>query len=214
MIIDNGCLHGMGDEDRDAYVPEVTAVAAPGARLLLVEFVSGGSFGVPGIDPDEVERRFAADWTLLSSGDEPGMNHNGKTLCAITYSRAARRERRGDGGRWRATRWLPQCGFRILDRPTVSLNIGVLVERGDRGGQGASEGIGEKGTDDLLVEMTKRYLPPDTVDAYLEFPRREQGESVATFLRPALAVGRPRLDLRRYLSGARIITGIRRSVRP
>lgn len=78
LIVDSGCLHGMSDEDRDAYVREVTAVAAPDARLLLVEFVRGGSFGVPGIDPDEVERRFAADWTLLSSGDEPEMDHNGK----------------------------------------------------------------------------------------------------------------------------------------
>jgi SAM-dependent methyltransferase len=78
LIVDSGCLHGMSDEDRDAYVREVTAVAAPDARLLLVEFVRGASFGVPGIDPDEVERRFAADWTLLSSGDEPEMDHNGK----------------------------------------------------------------------------------------------------------------------------------------
>jgi cyclopropane fatty-acyl-phospholipid synthase-like methyltransferase len=78
LIVDNGCLHGMSPEDRDAYVREVTAVAAPGARLLLVEFVTGGSYGVPGIDPDEVKRRFAADWTLLTSGSEPAMDHNGK----------------------------------------------------------------------------------------------------------------------------------------
>lgn len=78
LIVDNGCLHGMSSEDRDAYVREVASVAAPGARLLLVEFVTGGSFGVPGIDPAEVEQRFAADWTLLSSGSEPAMNHNGK----------------------------------------------------------------------------------------------------------------------------------------
>jgi 2-polyprenyl-3-methyl-5-hydroxy-6-metoxy-1,4-benzoquinol methylase len=78
LIVDNGCLHGMSDEDRDAYVREVTAVAAPDAKLLLVEFIRGGSFGVPGIDPDEVKRRFAAQWTLLSSGDEPEMDHNGK----------------------------------------------------------------------------------------------------------------------------------------
>jgi ubiquinone/menaquinone biosynthesis C-methylase UbiE len=78
LIVDNGCLHGMSDEDRDAYVREVTAVAAPQARLLLCEFIQGGSFGVPGIDPAEVERRFATDWTLLSSGSEPAMDHNGK----------------------------------------------------------------------------------------------------------------------------------------
>ena len=78
LIIDSGCLHGMSPEDRDAYVREVTAVASPQARLLLVEFIPGGSFGVPGIDPAEVERRFSVDWTLLSSGSEPEMDHNGK----------------------------------------------------------------------------------------------------------------------------------------
>jgi SAM-dependent methyltransferase len=78
LIVDNGCLHGMSPHDRDAYVREVTAVAAPDARLLLVEFVPGGTYGVPGIDPDEVKRRFAADWTLLSSGSESALDHNGK----------------------------------------------------------------------------------------------------------------------------------------
>jgi SAM-dependent methyltransferase len=78
LIVDNGCLHGMSADDRDAYVREVTAVAAPDARLLLVEFIPGGSFGVPGIDPDEVKRRFTGAWTLVSSGDEPAMDHNGR----------------------------------------------------------------------------------------------------------------------------------------
>ncbi|EHI11928.1 class I SAM-dependent methyltransferase [Mycolicibacterium thermoresistibile] len=70
LIIDNGCLHGMSAEDRDAYVREVTAVAAPDARLHIVAFTPGGLFGVPGITPEEVEQRFSADWTLLSSGVE------------------------------------------------------------------------------------------------------------------------------------------------
>jgi len=78
LIVDNGCLHGMSPGDRDAYVHEVTAVAAPDSRLLLVEFVTGGTYGVPGINPDEVKRRFAADWTLLSSGSESALDHNGK----------------------------------------------------------------------------------------------------------------------------------------
>ena len=34
--------------------------------LLLVAFVPGGSWGVPGIDPDEVQRMFATAWMLLS----------------------------------------------------------------------------------------------------------------------------------------------------
>jgi ubiquinone/menaquinone biosynthesis C-methylase UbiE len=78
LIVDNGCLHGMSTTDRDAYVREVTAVAAPDARLLIVAFIPGGSFGVPGIHPDEVARRFSAGWTPISSGDEPQLNHNGK----------------------------------------------------------------------------------------------------------------------------------------
>src|SRR5258708_3623084 len=42
----------------------------------------------------------------------------------------------------------------------------------------------EPGTDEQLVEMTKRYLPPDKVDACLEFARGEHGESVAIFMKP------------------------------
>jgi hypothetical protein len=40
------------------------------------------------------------------------------------------------------------------------------------------------GTDELLVEMTKRYLPPDKVEPYLEVARRDHGEQVAIFLKP------------------------------
>lgn len=70
LIVDNGCLHNMNDDDRDSYVREVSAVAAPDARLLIVAFIPGGRFGVRGIDHAEVERRFASGWTLVSAGDE------------------------------------------------------------------------------------------------------------------------------------------------
>src|SRR6201996_6275502 len=40
------------------------------------------------------------------------------------------------------------------------------------------------GADDLLREMTERYLPPDQVPAYLEFARAELGEQIAIYLRP------------------------------
>jgi SAM-dependent methyltransferase len=74
LIVDNGCLHNMNDDDRDAYVREVSAVATPDARLLIVAFVPGGRFGVRGIDQAEIERRFASGWTLQSSGDEQGLD--------------------------------------------------------------------------------------------------------------------------------------------
>ncbi|WP_428340700.1 class I SAM-dependent methyltransferase [Mycobacterium sp.] len=70
LVVDNGCLHNMSDGDRDAYVREVSAVAAPDARLLIVAFLPGGRFGVRGVQPVEMQRRFANEWTLLSTGAE------------------------------------------------------------------------------------------------------------------------------------------------
>ncbi|MBP2450171.1 class I SAM-dependent methyltransferase [Mycolicibacterium lutetiense] len=78
LIIDSGCLHGMDADDRDAYVREVSAVASPDAQLLIVAFIPGASMGVPGIGFEEVQRLFGARWKLISSGDEPAMDHNGK----------------------------------------------------------------------------------------------------------------------------------------
>ena len=70
LIVDNGCLHNMSDGDREAYVREVSAVAAPDARLLIVAFVPGGRLFVPGIDRAEINRRFDPAWTLVSAGQE------------------------------------------------------------------------------------------------------------------------------------------------
>lgn len=79
LIVDSGCLHGMNDDDRYDYVREITAAAAPDARLHIVAFAPGSSYGVPGIEPDEVELRFgAAGWTLLSSGTESGNDNKGR----------------------------------------------------------------------------------------------------------------------------------------
>jgi hypothetical protein len=40
------------------------------------------------------------------------------------------------------------------------------------------------GTDELLREITVRYLPPEKVPAYLEFAKTELSEQVAIYLRP------------------------------
>lgn len=42
----------------------------------------------------------------------------------------------------------------------------------------------EPGTDEQLIEVTKRYLPPEAVEPYLEMARREHGETVAIWMRP------------------------------
>ena len=39
-------------------------------------------------------------------------------------------------------------------------------------------------TDELLREITERYLPPDKVPAYLALAKAEFGEQVAIYLRP------------------------------
>jgi SAM-dependent methyltransferase len=78
LIVDNGCLHGMSDDARDGYVREVGRVAAIDARLLIVAFAPGCTIAVRGIDQAEIQRRLAADWALLSAGDEPGMSGDGR----------------------------------------------------------------------------------------------------------------------------------------
>jgi hypothetical protein len=40
------------------------------------------------------------------------------------------------------------------------------------------------GSDELLREITVRYLPPDQVPGYIEFAEAELGELVAIYLRP------------------------------
>ena len=40
------------------------------------------------------------------------------------------------------------------------------------------------GTDELLQEITERYLPADKVPAYIEFAKTELGEHVAIYMRP------------------------------
>jgi SAM-dependent methyltransferase len=73
LILDCGCLHGMSDDDRDRYVRELHAIAAPHARLLVLAFIPGGQSGVRGIDEAEIQRRFSSQWRLLSTGDEAAM---------------------------------------------------------------------------------------------------------------------------------------------
>lgn len=42
----------------------------------------------------------------------------------------------------------------------------------------------EPATDEQVVEVTKRYLPPEAVEPYLEMARREHGPSVVVHMTP------------------------------
>jgi ubiquinone/menaquinone biosynthesis C-methylase UbiE len=87
LIVDNGCLHNLSDSHRDAYVREVSAVAAPGARLLITAFRPGGRFGVRGVEPDEMQRRFAHGWSTLSTGTERELDAEETPTLYYLYER-------------------------------------------------------------------------------------------------------------------------------
>ncbi|MEP7354857.1 MAG: class I SAM-dependent methyltransferase [Acidobacteriota bacterium] len=67
LILDGGCLHGLTDPQRQAYVREVSGVARTGTRLILLGFAEGKRRGPTGFNQPEVERRFASGWRLLSA---------------------------------------------------------------------------------------------------------------------------------------------------
>ena len=88
LIVDNGCIHNMSGGDREAYVREISALAAPDARLFVVAFPPGGRFGVPGIDRAEIERRFTPGWTLVSTGDERQLDDKTPTYYYLFQRRS------------------------------------------------------------------------------------------------------------------------------
>jgi len=65
LLVDSGCYHAVPTDRRDAYATGVTAVAAPGARLLMFGV---GRAPVPGagVTEEELRRRFTG-WRLVSA---------------------------------------------------------------------------------------------------------------------------------------------------
>jgi cyclopropane fatty-acyl-phospholipid synthase-like methyltransferase len=70
LLLDLGCLHSIPDERRDAYVKGATAVARPGATMLLFCFVrrepEPRRVGPRGVARGEVAQRFARGWEILN----------------------------------------------------------------------------------------------------------------------------------------------------
>ena len=79
LIVDNGCLHGLSDEGRDAYVREMTEVAAPDGVIVLAGFGENSRRRGPrGFDPPEVERRFAGRWTLVGHEEDRAVSNDAR----------------------------------------------------------------------------------------------------------------------------------------
>jgi SAM-dependent methyltransferase len=72
LVFDRGCFHGLNDDQRAAYAEAVTALAAPGATLLMMAFGPSRLMGLPaGVEESELRGRFAG-WMLTSSDSDSG----------------------------------------------------------------------------------------------------------------------------------------------
>jgi hypothetical protein len=73
MVHDRGCFHDLSPAARDGYVRGVSELAAPGATLLLLAFARRErGIGPSGASEEEVQRRFDADWELVSVQNDSG----------------------------------------------------------------------------------------------------------------------------------------------
>lgn len=78
LTIDIGCFHGLADDQRVAYGDGLTAVAAPGAHLLMFAFAPGRRGPLPrGAALADVERVLGG-WTVvgddaMDTGRAPGL---------------------------------------------------------------------------------------------------------------------------------------------
>jgi cyclopropane fatty-acyl-phospholipid synthase-like methyltransferase len=73
LLLDLGCFHSIPDAGRDAYVRGASAVAAPGATMLLFAMVRRGDpgrVGPRGVGPNEIAQRFGGSWEI--AGEETG----------------------------------------------------------------------------------------------------------------------------------------------
>ena len=68
LVFDFGCYHGLKSEQRDRYVEGVTALAAPGATLLMMAFTKALPPIPSGVSESELRERFGPAWDLVRYG--------------------------------------------------------------------------------------------------------------------------------------------------
>ncbi len=67
LVFDFGCYHGLKPEERARYAEGVTALAAPGANLYMMEFTKALPPVPSGVSEAELRKRFAPAWDFLWS---------------------------------------------------------------------------------------------------------------------------------------------------
>lgn len=78
LLFDFGCFHGLSDKQREAYVREITSVAASGATLLLFAFHPGKRGPMPrGASSEEIAGYFEKDWELIWTRKATGIQVTG-----------------------------------------------------------------------------------------------------------------------------------------
>jgi len=67
ILLDVGCFHSLSTRDRDRYIDSLKLVSHPGSLYLLWCFLRGSrwSYGPPGVDEQEVERRLCNQFLLI-----------------------------------------------------------------------------------------------------------------------------------------------------
>jgi SAM-dependent methyltransferase len=72
LLMDRGCFHGLSADERARCASGVTAVAAPGARLLMLAFhPRRWGLGPSGVTGEEVRGFFEPAWAVVSEAPEP-----------------------------------------------------------------------------------------------------------------------------------------------
>jgi SAM-dependent methyltransferase len=92
LVLDRGCYHGLSEQARTAYARDVTALAAPGAALLMMAFARNGVLvGPAGVDREEIESGFAPGWELEAAESDTAPPPSGPLRnVALTWYRLRR----------------------------------------------------------------------------------------------------------------------------
>jgi hypothetical protein len=89
LLFDFGCHHGLNATQRDAYAHGVTALAAPGATLLMMAFTRPAPPVPSGVTESELIERFGDGWMFAwshpdRSGGTSAMRQAGATWYCLT----------------------------------------------------------------------------------------------------------------------------------